>query len=74
MLKVRKIGFFAALIYVRFLNFLFFDFLNLDKFLNISSTLPSTLINLLLLILNIFRAKSDVFNIKVNSIAILLKP
>lgn len=52
-----NIDFFIALINVKFLNFLFFNFLNLDKILIVLSnlSLPSQTI-LLLLALNIFKA------------------
>ena len=73
---VRKLGFFVALIFnihVDFLNLLF-----LDKFITISLILsPLSLTTLLLLILNAFDADSDdlfMFNTKISSIAILLKP
>ena len=79
-LKVRKIG--SSIIpifgiYVQFLDLLFFDFLNLDKFLDILLALPPTLTILLLLALNAFKAKFDdavVLNSKIIGVAILLKP
>lgn len=61
-------------------NFVFFNFLDLNKFLIVLSTLPQviSLTILLLLALNAFRTNilKDliVFNIKVNIVTILLKP
>lgn len=67
-----------ALIYVKFFNFMFFNFLNLNKCLIISSILLLLLqITSLLLVLNIFSANFlnnlVVFKIEINSLAILLK-
>ena len=78
----RKVGFPIALIVgtcVKFPNLSFFNFLDLDEFLIISSALlPSPLITSSLPTLNAFRADfSDdpvFFDIEVSDAAILLKP
>lgn len=70
LLKVKKIDYLVALIYMKFL-----DFLNLNKFLNILLTLL-LLTTLLSSTLSAFGIKFDnvvVFNIKVNDAVILLK-
>ena len=79
--KFRKIDFPIARIFcarVKFSDFLFFDFLDLDKFLTVSLVLlPPSQITLFSSVLNTFKANiSDnlvVFNIEVNDAAILLK-
>lgn len=75
-LAIRKTGFFGALIYVKFLDFLFFD-------LNKSTTILSALLLLILLTillslaLNTFKANTlgnlVVLKIKVSDMTILLK-
>ena len=78
-LGVWNIGFSVAPISdecVEISNLLFFDFLNLDKFLNILSTLLPTPTTSLSSALNIFGTESDdlvVFNMEVCDAAILLK-
>ena len=61
--------------YVGIMDFVFFDFLDLEKFL--LSALPSSLTTLLTLGLSSFGAKFNhlvVFNIKISNATILLKP
>ena len=78
--EIKKIEFFVVpifSIYVKFLGLSFFDLL--DKFTTVLLILlPSLLTISLLSALNVFKANfSDnlvLFNIKVNSIVILLKP
>lgn len=79
-LEVSKVSFLITLIfdiYIKFSNLLFFDFLNLDKFLIVLSTLLLLFLTILLSpTLGACRVKSDnlvVFNIEINNIAILLK-
>ena len=80
--EVRNIGFPIAQIVgtcVKFLDLLFFNFLNLDKFLIVSSALPPLLpTTSSLLALNAFGANFSYrlvdFNIKISGAAILLKP
>ena len=79
-LKARKIGFFIVLIfdiYIKYLHLLFFNLLDLDKFIIISSTLSTLLTTLLLLAKNVFKTNSAndlvFFNIKIRCKAILLK-
>lgn len=75
---VRNINSFVVSIlkkYVKLLDLLFFNFLNLDKFLNVISVLLLLTISLLLA-LTVFEIKLDnsiVFNIEVSNVAILLK-
>lgn len=76
MQRVRNIGFYIALIDIKFLTLLFFDFLDWNKFLDILSALLP-LWTTLFLAPNFFKANLDnpvVLNIEVRSIAILLKP
>ena len=75
MLKIQKIDSFVALIFGIFVKFL--DLLFLAKFKTILLVLQLTLSTSLLSVLNVFKIKFDnpiVFNNKVNSAAILLKP
>lgn len=76
MSKVKNISFFIILIYVKMLNFLFFFFLNLNKFLFILlDPLLSLSTILLLSVLNVFKIKFDniiIFSIEISSLAILL--
>lgn len=77
-LELRNIDFFIILIYIKFLNLLFFNFLDLGKFLTILSTLSPFISSTILLLsaFNVFRVYSDnsvFFNIKVNSTVILKK-
>lgn len=80
MLKIRKINFFVALIfekYVKFLNLLIFNFFDLNKSTTIllALLLPSTI--LLILGLSNFDINSPkdqvIFSIKVSDVKILLK-
>ena len=76
-LEIRNISSFVTLIRIKFLNFSFFNFLYLDKFLNILLALLSTSKILLLLVLKVVKANllDDlvVFNIKISNTAILCK-
>ena len=78
--EVKNIGSLVTSIHVKFLDFLFFDFLDWDKFLTVLSAIPllTPLTTLLLSVLNTFGANiSDdlvVFSIEVSGAAILLKP
>ena len=72
-MEIRKISFFITLIFSTYVQFL--DLLFLDKFITILLALLS-LATLLLSVMTLFEIKSDnqiIFNIKVSSIAILLK-
>ena len=76
-LGVRNISFSVAPKYVKISDFLFFDFLDLDKSTTVSSVLPLPLTNSLFSTLSVFEAanpdNSVVFNIEVSGTAILLK-
>lgn len=79
--EVRNISFLVDLmfVYVGISDFAFFDFLDLNKFLTISSaSLPLlTLTTLLSSSSNTFEAKFDnpvIFNIEVSNATIFLKP
>lgn len=76
-IKILEIGFVLVLIYVNISNISFFDFLNLDKFWTVLLPLPSiltTLFSLALYTLEIsFLKNIIIFNMKINSLAILLK-
>lgn len=73
-------GVFVAVIYVKFLDILFFDILDLNKFLTVLLAFLSSISSKILLssILNIFEINnfdnSVIFNIKIINTAILLKP
>ena len=75
MLGIRKIYFFIALtfsIYIKYLDLLFWN-----KFTTILLVLPLNWTILLSLILNVFKTKLEdlvIFNNKISSVAILLKP
>ena len=79
MVKIKKINFFIALIfgiYVKFIDLSFFNLL--DEFTTVLLALLLLLLTIsLLLVLNIFKANFSnnpiIFNIKISSIAILLK-
>lgn len=75
--KIKNISFLIILIYVKMLNFLFFFFLDLNKFLSILLDSVLSLSTILLLsILNAFEIKFDniiIFSIEISSLAILLQ-
>ena len=81
-LRVKKICFFIAIIfdlYINFLDLLFFDLLDLDKFITVLLAFLLLFPTILLLLaLNVFKAEFlydlIVFNIEISSITILLKP
>lgn len=79
MSEFRKVDFYIALIHIKFLNFLFIDFLNLDNFLTVLLVLSPILFSLtsLLLVLNSFENNFSnnliVINIQISNITILLK-
>lgn len=62
---------------LKILDLLFFDFLNLDEFLNVLITLPPTLTILFSLALNAFEANAlnhlVVFIIEINNVSNLLR-
>ena len=71
--EVRNVDFSIALIRVQILDFAFFDFLDLNKFLSLQPP-PTTSLSLAR---SSLRAEFDgpiIFNIEVSGAAILLKP